>query len=447
MKQLPVTEKITSIMNKVLGEGGFDENKYAVFETVGINTLPLNKAGVYDKAVLTASMINEMAAYVNKETVPLHLLHQQRGELPSGRLVQGKVTKRAGRGGKEITDLNVMFYMSNGTPKGAELIDGINSAIINEVSVGVYPKSVKCSKCDFNYMTDGSFINWLDATCGNDHKVGDKGTHVILDGLDKFMEMSLVSLGAADHARIKNKSQSVFSSDINDQDYQRLAASDNIENPLAILIATSGQEPNIMKLTAAQITELREDFKTRGAAALAAKHADVTATFAKVTDELTMEEAAAIRAEFDESLKKFVPAAADPVKTPEKIELSLDALVEAKTAQKTAETSLAASQTELTKVNAELAEFKKKEAELTAAKADADAAKEFLKLSCQALLTASGSANTTIPEGTSDLINLIKTSQAKLSKLPVGGLGFTPEMIAAMQKTNGVNPDVYSVRK
>lgn len=449
MKQLPVTDKITSVMNKVLGEGGFDESKYAVFETIAINTLPLSKRGIYDKAVMTPAMLKEMESYLNKETVPLHLLHQQRGELPSGRVVAGKVTKRAGRGGKEISDLNAMFYISNGTQRGAELIDGLNSATINEVSVGVYPKSVKCSKCDFDYMSEeATFMQWLDATCANGHKVGEKGTHVILDGLDKFMELSLVSLGAADHARIKNKSQSVFSSDINEEDLERLAASDNIKNPLAILVATSGQEPNIMKLNATQITELREDFNKRGAAALEAKHADTLAILEKVTDGITVEEAAAIRLEFADALAKFVPAKKEEEVVPEKIELTLENLVEAKAAQKTAETALTAAQTELATANAKIAEFEAKQAELDAGLADAKAAKDFIRLSAQTLLIATGQTTATLPESTLELISSIKASQGKLSKLPVGGLGFTPEAVNAMQnKAPSVNPNVFSTRK
>lgn len=440
MKQVQQTKKVKDLIAKSVGNDAIDFEKLAVFEAVAINNLPLSKNGVYNGAIITPNTIKEMESALNKENfVPLHINHRQGSELPSGRTFFGKTTKRAGKSGKEITDLHVLFYISNGTPSGSALIDGIDTGTINEVSVGMYPKTVKCSKCEFDYIKDGSFMNWLDASCTNGHKIGEKGVHAVLDGLSRFMEISLVSLGAADHARIKSGDTSIIASleDDDAEDY-KLAAVDSKES-LSLLVATKGTEINMNKLNAGEVTELREDFTKRGQKAIEAKHAGITALLAKVGDDITIDEAKTLREEFSAELAKFVadePKVVDPA--PAKITLSLEDLVNAKSAQKIAETNVVNLttinedlKTQLTAAKTEVTELTAKQATFDALSNDNKTMIEFLKLSCQQLLIASGINNGTVPESVADILSTIKTAQAKLTKLPVGGLGLTPEMMNA----------------
>jgi hypothetical protein len=81
-------------------------------------------------------------------------------------------------------------------------------------------------------------------------------------------------------------------------------------------------------------------------------------------------------------------------------------------------------------------------------KAELTAAEDFLKLSCQNLLVATGVDKPQIPESISDLILTIKTAQGQLSKLPVGGLALAANAgSGSPEKINNSDTRAYQTKK
>lgn len=148
------------------------------FKAIVANLQPLDKAGsIFHKGRFSASALAQMARMAS-QGVPLHRLHRTDDELPIGRVFSGEVLG---------SELQVLFYVS---PNKPDIEADIDAGIINEVSVSVRPSSLLCSKCRAEYMGDARAI--MNATCPNGHD-----DPVIIDAIDKFLELSLVSRGAA----------------------------------------------------------------------------------------------------------------------------------------------------------------------------------------------------------------------------------------------------------
>jgi hypothetical protein len=231
-KAVDVTAEILAQIEKVTGTTvGADD--IVVFEAAVANTKPLNKMGsIFHEGRISEDTLRQMAEAVNsgQESVPLHTLHAQGYELPIGKVFQGEVI----RSGDGEAELRAMFYL----PKSeASMVEKINLGIIDEVSVGLKSKALLCSKCGFDYFSaDSGFEHLYSQTCGNDHTIGMDGTHVKLAGLDKWMELSLVSRGAASKPKILGRTKQVMSKET----YDRIAA-DGLP-PEAVVLFTASSE-------------------------------------------------------------------------------------------------------------------------------------------------------------------------------------------------------------
>lgn len=303
-KAITPTAEMLAQIERVTGTSMAAED-IAVFETTALNTKPLNKAGsIFNQATVTEDTMRQMAAALNSgaESVPLHTLHAQGYELPIGKVFQGEVIKTT-----DGAELRAMFYLP---ASETTMVEKINLGIIDEVSVGLKSKAMLCSKCGFDYLdADSSFEHFWDQTCANGHTIGVDGTHVVLSGMDKWMELSLVSRGAANQAKILGRTKQVMAKET----YDRIAASGQI--PEAVVLFTASDKKEIKSMDPetkaaldalgaqlAGLTELvnasltpKEPTEAELAAAAAAE-AEAAAALAAETSEL-----AALKTELEEA--------------------------------------------------------------------------------------------------------------------------------------------------
>ena len=360
LKELTPTDSMISALAACSG-GPVDTSKIAIFECIALNTAPVGKRGsIYEGAVSGKGMLADMAAFVEAGNfVKLHTLHEQGMQLPVGNVFEAELI------GEE---LRALFYIGRDTPAGQDLIANLNNSIIDEVSCGVRPKALRCSECGWDYFgPDADIMNLFDRTCANGHTIGTEGVHAKLEGLDRWLELSLVSIGAANGAKIVGRAKSLLGAD----EYQRLAAS-GVDPEITTLFAVGGKVSNPPKKEAI------------------------------MADENTGLSASAVMAQFTEMT----------------------------TAKVTADLALKASAEQVTTLTAQLAETTAKVTTLEAKVAEASEGVKlkdehgklltFLSEQTKAALVASGSANPQVPETVDAMLAALNESKLKLHNLPVG---------------------------
>ena len=270
MKQIEKTPQIIAALRNAVGQDVSPDN-YAIYEATAFNTLPIRKKHpLYQGAQANRQLLEEMAASLQAESLPLQIMHDG-SELPVGRIFEGKVIDTANG-----PELRVLFFVDK---QNEELVRNLDLGIVDQVSVSVLPKHLLCSACGFDYLgAEATFENFVTGTCPDGHVLGENGVHAKLVGLDTWMEMSLVNRGGAQNARIVGRDKSAFST------------------PVAQRLAASGVDPNLMVLTA-QLTEPKKmDFEALAAqlvdlrvekAGLDAKLAALTASNEALTTQVT----------------------------------------------------------------------------------------------------------------------------------------------------------------
>lgn len=328
MKRIELTERIKGLITASVGDT-IDYEKIAAFEATAVNSLPLNKRGyIFDKGRITAETFVEAATYLNTGGfVPLHTLHEQGYEIPVGRLFYGEHVKS----NQGTDELRVLFFVDETSP---DLISRLDTGVIEEVSVGMQFKRLLCSTCDVDLMEDGDAL-WS-YTCKNGHVMGMGTNHVKPDGVANFREMSLVSKGASNGAKVLGAQKRLLASAYY-KDGSALAAS--LKDPEFMLFGSptkpTEDDPQMIaelqaKLAAAD-TE-KADLQAKVALADTAK-TTLEATNTELTTKLTAAEAEL------ETLK----AAKTEVETK---------LTAAEAAKVEVETKLTAAETELTPLKA-----------------------------------------------------------------------------------------------
>jgi hypothetical protein len=226
MKQITKTPEILAQLRKAYGPDAALEN-LGVWEVVLANTVPLRKSGgLFKNARLAQSVLIEVAAAVNDESVPIQAQHKT-DVLPIGRLFSATVLGSEARG-----------LIAVSTVSAPLICEQLDNGTIDQVSLGMLNKHLLCSECGFDYQSpQASEFRW-DLTCDKDHRIGEKGVHVQISGLDSLFECSLVGQGAVKGARVLGPSESVF------QDNARLAASvrDGRSDVLAIQLSPTPEE-------------------------------------------------------------------------------------------------------------------------------------------------------------------------------------------------------------
>lgn len=223
MKQIAKSDGIKEQLRAAFGADA-NLDALAVYEAIALNTRPLRKAGgIYRGARPTLSLLAELANWIGKESVPLQVQHDT-STLPFGRVFKAEMVD---------DELRVLFAL-DGVNHG-DVVTKLDTGVLDQVSVGFFPKSLKCSKCAFDYMAANAEMNLWRLECSEGHKIGEDGTFVFVDGLDLFFELSLVGMGAANGAKIVGRSDARLQS----PDFQqRLAASVTDGRPGVLLTAT-----------------------------------------------------------------------------------------------------------------------------------------------------------------------------------------------------------------
>ncbi len=208
-KRVQLNEATKERIRKINPDANFDT--IVVYEAVVLTTRPLSKRGtIYDKAVVSASLLSEMAEALNtgKERVPLHTLHQQGYELPIGRLFYAEAKTDT------VTDLSELIAQFWVDGSETELISKLDNGSIDEVSVGVQSQHALCSECGFDFMGEEADFEYLwSATCPEGHMMGQDGAYARLTGLQNWFEVSLVSRGASKGTKILGKGRQILSAE------------------------------------------------------------------------------------------------------------------------------------------------------------------------------------------------------------------------------------------
>ena len=247
MKQVQKTEFITAALRKSLGDGvALDHLR--VYEAIALNTLPLRKNHpLYNGSRADRSLLYEMAAELNKESRPVHLMHYS-DDLPVGRVFYGEVVDQ----GSEA-ELRVLFFLD---PTADEEAVKIDSGSVDQVSVSVLPKHIYNSVSGFDYLgPDATVEHIMSGTDPDGNTLGKNGCYGRIVGLNKFFELSLVGMGGAQNARIISRDESHFGSS-----YQKLAASGLDPNALVLVASTSTrkEEMNLTEIIA-QLTDMKAE--------------------------------------------------------------------------------------------------------------------------------------------------------------------------------------------
>lgn len=226
-KHLEITDAMLAQVSKLAGSAILADD-IVVFEATAAGTRPVKQLGsMYDGARITRDTLVRMASALNsgEQSVPLHANHETRSQLPIGRVFQAEViTSMDGE-----YELRAFFYL----PKTeVALISSINLGVLDEVSVGLLTERAMCSSCGHDYFApDADIYALFNRTCPNDHVLGVDGVHLVLDGVDTWSELSLVSRGASSRAKIHGSDRQASASQ------QRLAASGIA--PTAVFLSAS----------------------------------------------------------------------------------------------------------------------------------------------------------------------------------------------------------------
>ncbi len=290
-KRIPITDAIKSAIIRVNAGSEIDFDGIAVYETRTVNTLTLRKrGGLYENARIDKSVLEGMVEYLNNsvEGVPMHLMHDTK-MLNVGKAFRAMMSQRK----DNHWEVTSQFYVPLEETK---LVARLDTGTVDQVSVGLLAKEVKCSHCDFDWRQAG-MRELMDLTCKNDHTVGKDGVHVVSQGgLEKWFELSLVDSGAANDARITSASASKF---VDNGDVYRLAANNqNQHETTPALIANLGEifneedtdmdEDKVKELITAALSanaeKVTEDTATAVAAAVAPKDVEIAQLTAKVAE-------------------------------------------------------------------------------------------------------------------------------------------------------------------
>ena len=335
MKRIELTERIKAFIKSSVGDE-IDYTQVAVFEATAVTSLPLNKRGsVFDKGQITAETFIEAANLINTGTfVPLHTLHEQGYEIPVGRLFYGEHVKS----NQGTDELRVLFFVDGTSP---DLISRLDTGVIEEVSVGMQFKRLLCSTCNIDLMEDNESI-WSQ-TCKNGHVMGMGSNHVKPDGVANFREMSLVSKGASNGAKVLGAQKRLLASAYY-KDGSALAAS--LKDPEFMLFGSptklAEEDPMLIAELQAKLAKAEGDLTLTATAKTEAEGKVAVLEAAKVTleaDKVALE-AAKTEAEGKVAILEAAKTEADAAKV----------VLEA--AKTEAEAKLAAAETEVATLKA-----------------------------------------------------------------------------------------------
>lgn len=307
-KRVKMTDEIGRKLRASIGDPSADLANFVVYEARMLTTEPLRrKGGLFARSRISHSTLTEMADFLAKDgnAVPLHIMHDQSSNLPVGRVFAGRVQSMP----NGETELRGMFYLPL---EEKDAIAKIDNSVVDEVSVGLETKHLYCSECNWDFKgADSTLMNLYTCTCPNDHTVGENGMYLRGVGMESFFELSLVSRGAAQGAKILSRALQ----SMGQEKVERLAAS-GMPAEATVLIASyemensenqtnegeSKMDKETLALLNANATELATaklqlDGANAKNTALEAQVADLTAKLSAKDDEVKTLKAAAEQAQ------------------------------------------------------------------------------------------------------------------------------------------------------
>jgi len=309
MKQLPISGEVERKLRASFGPDA-DLTNLAVFEVTAVTDLPIRqRGGLFQGARVGESTMLEMAAHLEKESVPLIVNHTTDGE-PHGRTFAGKVQ-----------DGSLHALIALNSKVNADSIERLNSGVTDQVSVAILSKKCLCSECGFDYFgEEADFENIYLRTCPEGHEIGVDGVHTRLLGLASFYELSLVGQGASPGARVKGPSEAILAKS---DGFQRLAAKNAHPSMVVLQASPTLPEPETMSLD----KDFLAQFSAQ-AGELGASKAEV----ARLTAELAVRPSADVAA-LQTQVADLTPKAALAVELQTKLDEAIAALAAAPKAE------------------------------------------------------------------------------------------------------------------
>lgn len=412
-KRVELTE---DLKNKIRARCGndIDFSSAAFYQARIVSTEPITQNSIYNKAQLARSTVFELEEFFNNDpqlNVTLQVMHDQR-VLPAGRVVAVKAID-------EPDGINSALYgvfmVSN---EHQEYINKLDNGIIDEVSISMLAKKLLCSECGFD-LRDASpeeqMMAFFFHQCPKcEVELGGKeGAHLNLVGVEEFTEVSLVTRGAARHAKILDSSKQLALAANNKEVKLKLGQLTKDLLPVNLNGKIINEEDTMQnEELLAKLQELSED--------LASFKASVEAKF----EEISKKEEVPAEAEKDNEGS----APAEEVSSPE--------------ADKPAEANVEESNKELDEAKSALA----------AAQAEVQEYRVALMEEVNKVLVAAGKSKLAEEATLSDIKEALKDSQLTLAaNIPVGGVaqavkqnpeakagfsGYTAKQLAAMKLKN-----------
>lgn len=357
-KRVELTDTVRKYIQDKCGTS-VDFNQIAVYQARGISTEKISQNTLYDKGNLTREALADMEALINDplNNVSIQAMHDV-SELPQGKVFHAELVDE----NNATSALYTLFGVSTEHP---DIINKIDNGIIDEVSFGFRPKQILCSECGKDFLDkDVSFIDIMEGHCPEcGAYMGEDGAHVVVPGIEKVSELSLVNRGAAKHAKIL------------DSVYQMAMSEDS-----TVTLTKEGMKDDLLKLNLCSTISKEE--------------VDMT------PEEITAAVEAAMSAHKEEQ---------------DKLQSTIASLGEEKAAleeaKKLAEDEKAALAQEKVDLETALAEAKKKAEEIQSA-FDAE---------IQKVLVAAGLSET-VPAELGDKLELLKKAHLTLANIPVDGV-------------------------
>lgn len=206
-KRVELTEELKNKIRTRCGND-IDFSSAAYYQARIVSTEPISQDSIYNKAQLARSTVFELEEFFNNDpqlNVTLQVMHDQR-VLPAGRVV-------AVRAVDEPDGVNSALYgvfmVSN---EHQDYINKLDNGIIDEVSISMLAKKLLCSECGYDLREaspEEQFMAFFFHQCPKcEAELGGRdGAHLNLVGVEKFTEVSLVTRGAARHAKILDSSK------------------------------------------------------------------------------------------------------------------------------------------------------------------------------------------------------------------------------------------------
>lgn len=280
MKELEKTPFIIGLLKAAVGED-VDLDKLHVYEVRATSTIALRgkRGTIFEKAKISPNTIAQLARAVSEDPLPLMMDHDLRGS-PYGKFFYGEaIPMDSGE-----TELRGYMYVDESEPK---ILQKVNSATIDELSIQFSSEKMLCSECSFDYREaadNDNYMPFITLECDEGHKIGKDGVHINMVGLDEAIELSLVSRGAAKNSKIITPSDAKLAPEV-----QRLAAK-GVELHNFYCTASIGDDQGVDELDIKEFTAAltaASNEKADLTAKLTTAEGQVTALTASVTEKDT----------------------------------------------------------------------------------------------------------------------------------------------------------------